>query len=152
MSMLLPLVLLLALAPSVEAAGTLRVGGAAFPHDHPCPSEHANSEQRVRNLLSSPLLPELRARYALGTASAENIQLLTSARDRDTCRALWRALEESGTNLSPGDYVSFYRSGSTFFVPITRHRPGPPGVVQLDGSSSLDVYDASFQLVGRFGT
>jgi hypothetical protein len=151
-SILLSLFVWLALAPSAESASFLRGGSPTFPRYHPCPSEHANSETRVRNLLSSPLLPEMRARYALGSASAENVQLLTSAHDRDTCRALWAALAESGTSLAPGDQVSFYRSGDTFFVPITRsRRPGAAGAVQLDGSSSLDVYDAGFRLIGRFG-
>lgn len=141
--------LFLSLAP-VAAPASFASDPALLQHDR-CPAGNANSETRVRNLLSSPLLPEIRARFDLGTASAENIQLLTSTRDRETCRALWAALAESGTSLSPADQVSFYRSGDTFFVPITRSRPSAPGVVQLDGYSSLDVYDAEFQLVGRFG-
>lgn len=117
-----------------------------------CPPAHANSAVRVRSFLSSPLLPEVRARYDLGTASPQDIILLMSDRDIETCRALWKALDENGTVLAPGDHVSFYRSGSTFFVPITRQRqPRRPTVVQLDGSSSLDAYDADYQLIGRFG-
>lgn len=117
-----------------------------------CPPAHANSAVRVLNFLSSPLLPEVRARYDLGTASPQDISLLMSDRDIETCRALWKALNENGTALAPGDHVSFYRSGSTFFVPITRQRqPRRPTVVQLDGSSSLDAYDAGYQLIARFG-
>ncbi len=61
-------------------------------------------------------------------------------------------METSGTKLEPGDAVSFYRSGDTYFVPVSRHRrPAEPGLVQLDGFSSLDVYDSAYALVGRFG-
>lgn len=117
-----------------------------------CPPAHAQSAERVRNLLSSPLLPEMQKRYDLGTASVSDVRLLTNARDRDTCRALWEALRLTETAIGPEDRVSFYRSGDTFFVPISRtRRPGRPGVVSLDGYSSLDVYDSSFRLVGRFG-
>lgn len=117
-----------------------------------CPAAYEHSGARVHNLLSSPLLPQLRAQFNFGTASPSDVQLLTNQRDRDTCRALWEALHASGTDLSGGDRVTFYRSGDTFFVPISRsRRPGRPGAVQLDGFSSLDVYDSAFRLVGRFG-
>jgi hypothetical protein len=141
MSILLLLALSLAGPP-----GTMATAGGG------CPPAHPNAAQRVQNLLASPLLPEMRARYDLGTASASDIRLLTNQRDRETCRALRAALDATGTDLAPGDRVSFYRSGDTFFVPISRNRrPGRPGVISLDGYSSVDVYDAEFRLVGRFG-
>lgn len=127
------------------------------PIEHPmiqrgCPPEHRNAAMRVRNLLTSPLLPELKNRYDLGTASADDTHLLTNRNDREVCQALWEAIEASGTDLSAGDHVTFYRSGDTFFVPIKRHRrPGRPGTIQLDGFSSLDVYSSEYRLVGRFG-
>lgn len=128
---------------------------AARSHQEPaqrgCPPDHRNSGIRIRTLLGSPLLGEMRSRFDLGTASVDDIQLLTNDRDLDTCRALWKAVETSGTNLSPGDEVTFYRSGDTFFVAVTRHRPVQPGVIRLDGTSSVDVYDPAYTLVGRFG-
>jgi limonene-1,2-epoxide hydrolase len=126
--------------------------GAGFVAGESCPPAHGQSETRVRNLLSSPLLPEMAARFNIGTASASDVRLLTNRGDLETCRALWNALASSGTELSAEDRVTFYRSGDTFFVPISRsRRPGTPGAIQLDGYSSLDVYDAEFRLVGRFG-
>jgi hypothetical protein len=126
--------------------------GAGFVAGENCPPAHAQSETRVRNLLSSPLLPEMAARFNIGTASASDVRLLTNRGDLETCRALWNALASSGTELSAEDRVTFYRSGDTFFVPISRsRRPGTPAAIHLDGYSSLDVYDAEFRLVGRFG-
>lgn len=116
-----------------------------------CPAVHADAEGRIRTLLTGPFLPELRARFDLGSATAEHIEPLTTESDLATCRALWQAVRTSGTNLSPGDRVSFYRSGNRLFVPIEREPPPAPGVViRLDGNSSVDVYDAEYRLVGRF--
>lgn len=144
--MLIFLVLALAGEPAAGAPNEREAGGES------CPPAHQQSAARVRNLLSSPLLPEMRERFSLGTASASDVHLLTNQRDRDTCRALWDGLQANGTRLGAGDRVTFYRSGDTYFVPISRsRRPGKPGVLQLDGYSSLDVYDSAFRLVGRFG-
>ncbi|HEX6041307.1 hypothetical protein [Longimicrobium sp.] len=130
----------------------LTLAGEPQPAGESCPPAHEQSAERVRTLLSSPLLLQMRERYNLGTASAPDVRLLTNERDRDTCRALWEALRSTTTELGPEDRVTFYRSGDTFFVPILRsRRPGPPGGVGLDGYSSLDVYDSSLRLVGRFG-
>ncbi len=116
-----------------------------------CPAAHPDAEPRVRTLLTGPFLPQLRAQFDLGSATAAHIEPLTDDRDAATCRALWQAVRTSGTNLSTADHVSFYRSGDRYFVPIRRERPHAPGVViRLDGPSSVDVYDAEFQLVGRF--
>jgi hypothetical protein len=151
--LLLPLLVVLAgkpVAPSagLDSATQMRPGLI----QRGCPPDDRNSGSRVRTLLTSPLIAEMRSRFDLGTASADDIQLLTNDRDLDTCRALWNALEESRTNLSPGDHVSFYRSGDTYFVPISRHRrPAKAGMIRLGGFSSLDVYDAAYALVGRFG-
>jgi hypothetical protein len=100
--------------------------------------------------LSSPLLPEMRARFNLGTASIEDITLLKMPESGPVCAALWQAIRGNGTELSPGDHVSFYRSGDKFFVPIRRSRPTRPGTIQIDGRSSLDVYDSEYRLIGRF--
>jgi hypothetical protein len=116
----------------------------------PCPPPHRNGDLSVRLFLSSPLLPEMRARFNLGTASIDDVQLLKMPEAGLACAALWRAVEENGTELSPGDHVSFYRSGDRFFVPIRRPRPTRPGTIQIDGRSSLDVYDSEYRLVGRF--
>lgn len=150
MSILLFLVLALAGEPVAVVADQQ---GAGVVAGEGCPSAHGRSALRVRNLLTSPLQTEMRARYNLGTASASDVQLLTEQRDGETCRALWAALHSTGTSLTEGDRVSFYRSGDTFFVPISRGRrpSGRPGVIQLDGYSSVDVYDSEFRLVGRFG-
>lgn len=146
MSMLLFLVLALAGEPVTGAPNEQEARGES------CPPAHQQSAARVRNLLSSPLLPEMRKRFSLGTASVSDVQLLTSQRDRNTCRALWDGLQANGTNLAAGDRVTFYRSGDTYFVPISRsRRPARPGVLRFDGYSSLDVYDSAFRLVGRFG-
>lgn len=116
-----------------------------------CPPEHRNARVRVGNLLGSPLLPEVRARFDLGTASPEDVQLLRNPHDRATCDLLWRALEAEGPELAPGDAVTFFRSGDSYFVPIARRSQAPAGIVRLDGRSSLLVYDAGFRLVGQFG-
>lgn len=149
--------LLLSLATSVSVGSPTRSapGHAESFYAHPdaCPPAHPRAEARVRSILSSPLLPEMRARLDLGTASAADVQLLTTAEDRDACNALWEAMHANGTDLRPGDKVTFYRSGDTFFVPIAREprQPLPPGTVRLDGAggSSLDVYDPEYRLVGR---
>jgi hypothetical protein len=147
MSIIPVLLALLATAPPAVVPDS---DGLAFGGH--CPSAQPLDATRVRNLLTTPLLPELRARFDLGTATADRIEPLTNERDLETCRALWQAVRASGTNLSPGDVVSFFRSGDRFFVPIRREPPRAPGVViRLDGYSSLDVYDAEFRLVGRFG-
>lgn len=146
------ILILAALAGEAAAAAPPERLGGGYQAGESCPPAHGRSAERVQNLLSSPLLPEMRARYNLGTASASDVQLLTDPRDRDTCRLLWEAMHAAQTGLEAGDRISFYRSGDTFFVPITRsRRPARPGVVQLDGYSSLDVYDSTFTLVGRFG-
>ena len=145
MSFLVPLAVavFLAATPSVVPNG----GGGGGD----CPAVHADAEPRIRTLLTTPFLPELRARFDLGSATAEHIEPLVNDRDIATCRGLWQAVRTSGTNLSPGDSVSFYRSGDRFFVPIKREPPHAPGVViRLDGNSSVDVYDAEYRLVGRF--
>lgn len=130
-------------------AATLDPARPAVRHD--CPAAQPDAEGRVRTLLTSPLLPELRARFDLGTAAADSIRLLTDEWDAGTCRALWDALRATDTDLAPGDRVSFYRSGDRFFVPVVRERaPAPGAVIRLDGPSSLDVYDSGFRLIGRF--
>jgi len=106
----------------------------------------------VRNLLTTPFISELRARFDLGSATADHIEPLADERYAETCRRLWEAVRTSGTKLASGDRLSFYRSGDRFFVPINREPPPAEGVVlRLDGYSSVDVYDAGFRLVGRFG-
>jgi hypothetical protein len=115
-----------------------------------CPPDHGFAAWRIGNILNSPLLPDLRARFDLGTASAEDVRLLTNREDRETCVRLWEALEASGTKLNPADEVSFYQSGNVYFVPVTLRPQLPPGVVRLDGGSALHVYDADFRLIGRF--
>jgi hypothetical protein len=148
MRMLLYVSLALAVAPITVSAGR---ADAVVGLEH-CPPSHPNSASRVQNLLGSPLLPQMRTRYDLGTASASDIRLLTDEHDRETCRALWTAVHAAETSLSAGDRISFYRSGDTFFVPISRsRRPSARGTVQLDGYSSLDVYDSGYRLIGRFG-
>lgn len=132
--------MLVALSGSAEAGAT----------GENCPAAYERSELRIHGLLSSPLAPEMRRRFDLGTSSADDVNLLTNSRDRETCLALWQAVRASGTVLSPGDRVAFYRSGDTFFVPISRKRTGRPGAIQFDGNSSLDVYNSRFQLVARF--
>ena len=117
-----------------------------------CPAEHPRSAARVRIFLTNPLLPELRNRFDLGTASADDVRLLDGADDRETCAALWNALEETADALASEDQVTFYRSGDRFLVPITRYRPAQPGVVRLDGPGALHVYDAEYRLIGRFAT
>jgi hypothetical protein len=150
MSILLFLVLALSAGPGANVA---EQQGASVVAGEGCPPAHRQSAMRVRNLLTSPFVAEMRARYNLGTASASDVQLLTVQRDAETCRALWDAVHSTGTSLTAEDHVSFYRSGDTYFVPISRtRRPSrTPGVVQLDGYSSVDVYDSQFRLVGRFG-
>jgi hypothetical protein len=130
----------------VALSGSTKAGAAG----ENCPPAYERSEMRVHGLLSSPLAPEMRRRFDLGTSSADDVHLLANSRDRETCVTLWQAVRASGTVLSPGDRVAFYRSGDTFFVPISRKRAGRPGAIQLDGNSSLDVYNSRFQLVGRF--
>lgn len=100
----------------VALSGATEVGGMA----ENCPAAYERAEIRIHGLLSSPLAPEMRRRFNLGTASADDVQLLTNSRDRETCLALWQAVSASGTVLSPGDRVAFYRSGDSFFVPISR--------------------------------
>jgi hypothetical protein len=152
MTMLLMLVTMSLSALAGRTTPSVVGDDAAVAAGDTCPTPHGRAAERVRMLLSSPLAPEMRARYNLGTASASDVRLLTDQHDRVTCEALWNALEATGTNLSPGDRVSFYRSGDTFFVPVSRsRRPAQPGAVQLDGYSSLDVYDSTYRLVGRFG-
>lgn len=115
-----------------------------------CPPEHRNARLRIQNLLGSPLFPEIRARFGLGTASAEDVRLLSNPDDRETCVRLWEAMEANGTGLAPSDAATFFQSGNRYLVPISRRPPLPPGVVRLDGGSSLYVYDADFRLIGRF--
>ncbi len=141
--------LLMALFGAATSSMTVPNGGNVAGGD--CPSVHAEAKPRILNLLNTPFLPELRARFDLGTAHPGDIEPLTDDRDAATCRALWQAVRTSGTRLSSGDGVSFYRSGNRFFVPIKRDHPSAPGVViRLDGNSSVDVYDAAYRLVGRF--
>lgn len=118
---------------------------------NPCPTPEPDAQARIHRLLTTPLIAELRARYDLGTAAAEDVRLLTNERDALTCEALRNAVDRNGSNLAEGDRVTFFRSGDRFFVPVTRERaPGPPGTIHLDGYSSLDVYDSEFRLIGRF--
>ena len=142
----------LPLGSNPEPAGPTLFSDTAIAGPHPCPREHPRSAARVRIFLTNPLLPELRSRFDLGAARAEDVRLLGEADDRETCAALWNALEETADALAPGDQVTFYRSGDRFLVPITRYRPAQPGVVRLDGPSALHVYDAEFRLIGRFAT
>jgi hypothetical protein len=134
---------LLGLPPS--DAPDASVGGDA------CPPEHRNARLRVGNLLGSPLLPEIRARFDLGTASADDVRLLRNPGDRETCALLWEALERDGVTLAPAEAATFFRSGDVFLVPVSRRSQAPAGAVRLDGRSALFVYDAEFRLVGRFG-
>lgn len=144
--------LVLALVGGEPPASVPAVPRRGITAGESCPPAHDQSAERVRTLLSSPLLPQMRTRFNLGTASALDVHLLTNPRDGAACRALWEALESAGTHLGAGDRVSFYRSGDTYFVPISRsRRPGKPGAIQLDGYSSLEVYDPALRLVGRFG-
>jgi hypothetical protein len=152
MTTLFPLLAALAAAPAGTPAGGGAHGLERGGIQGECPAPQANAAGRIRTLLTTPFLAELKARFDLGTAAADDIQPLTNATDRETCRALWDAVRTGGTDLEPGDRVSFYRSGDRFFVPITRERPAAPNaVIRLDGYSSLDVYDAEYRLVGRFG-
>jgi len=149
MSPLLPLLLSFALRLSVDAAETATVPRTLRPSDA-CPAAHEGAETIVRSFLSNARLPVVRERYNLGTASSEDVQLLTTSRDRGTCDALWAAIRGNRTDLSPSDQVSFLRSGNMLFVSIDRSRRNArPGVTLLDGNSSLDVYDADYQLIVR---
>ena len=129
------------------AAGPNDVGTRAQPA---CPADHELARQRIGNLLGSPLLPEMRARFDLGTASVDDVRMLSEPGDRDACVRLWEAMEANGTGLGPSDTATFFQSGNRYFVPVSRHSQLPPGVVRLDGPSSLDVYDNDFRLIGRF--
>jgi hypothetical protein len=157
-TMLISLTFLALLAASVPAATSDRAGTMPEPQriasrQDACPPEHGWAESSVRKFLSNPLLPELqeRARFTVGTASVDDVRLLTSERDGEACGALWTAIRGNGTDLLPGDAITFYRSGGMYFVPIDRDsRTARPGVIQLDGNSSLDLYDAEFRLVARF--
>jgi hypothetical protein len=117
-----------------------------------CPPAYRSSELRVYSFLTNPLLPLALERNGLdlGTASSEQIQLLTDAEDREICDALWTAIQASQTDLSPSDQLAFYRSGNRFFVAIRRSgRNARPGVTQLDGNSTLDLYDDEYRLIAR---
>lgn len=113
-----------------------------------CPPATEYSEGRVRIVLFSSLIDEMRARFDLGSASGDDIQLLENDRDRATCNALWRALDDDGIRLHPGDAVTFYRSGNRYFAPVSRRLPDQG--VRLDGGSFLAIYDDQFRLIGRF--
>ena len=142
--------LMLAVVLGLSSSGvTVQPGAVADPDTIGCPPVHGRSEGRVQMVLSSPFLPEMRERFNLGTSSVESIRLLTDEQDRAVCRDLWRAVIRNGTRLPDDAELTFYKSGDTFFVPITRDKP-PPGVVRLDGTSTLDIYDAELHLVGRF--
>ena len=116
----------------------------------PCPAANPEGAVRVQRLLQSPHIPELRRRFDLGTASADDVTPLTAAPDHAACDALWSAVAATDEPLRPGDSIGFYRSGDTYFVPIRRYRAPQPGVTYLDGRSALHVYDANFELIGKF--
>ena len=139
---------LIALLISITTpALTARAAFASEPEA--CPAPHRFAELRVMNLLGSSPWPDW---VDMGKASAADVQLLTNARDRELCDTLWAAMRENGTDLRPGDQVTFYRSGDRYLVPIKRlpRRPLPPGTTQLGGDSTLDIYDSEYRLIGRF--
>jgi len=139
----------LALSPMpVASAPASDANDTATRLESACPPEHRNARLRIGNLLGSPLWPEIRARFDFGTASVEDVRLLSNPDDREMCVRLFEAMEADGTVLAPGDKVTFFKSGNRYLIPIARHRP--PGVIRLDGPSSLDVYDADFRIIGRF--
>jgi len=133
------------LAPSAPANDA---NDRATRLESPCPPEHRDARLRIGNLLGSPLWPRIQARFDFGTASVEDVRLLSNPDDRETCVRLWEAMEADGTLLAPADKVTFFMSGNRYLVPIARHQPA--GVIRLDGRSSLDVYDADFRIIGRF--
>lgn len=124
---------------------------AASRDQSACPAPEVRAERRVKNLLSLPRFPEATARFGLGTVSAAEMRPLTSEKDLATCRALWSAVQSQPRPLSAGDQVSFYRSGDTFFVPITPRRPAKPGTVRIGEYSMIEVYDREYRFVARFG-
>jgi hypothetical protein len=134
--------LALALVPTTGAAGGV-VGEA-------CPPPLPRAEARVQHLLRIPGIRDLPERFDLGTAAPEDLRVLTSTRDRDTCLALRQALRAAGTNLREGDAVSFFRSGNRYFAPITPG-PGEPGVIRIGERGGIEVYDLQFRLMARFG-
>ena len=115
----------------------------------PCPSPPHDTAIPVRIFLNSPLLPEARARFDLGTATPDDIRLLSEPMDHGTCETLWSLIDPA--DIEPGDRVEFYRSGDTYFVPVLKsRRPSTPGIVQLDGYSFMLIFTPDFRLVGRF--
>lgn len=114
-----------------------------------CPAVERNAEVRVRNVLGSPLIAEIRKHVDLGTADLGDVEVLRNPEHREICEGLWAALSDGEAPLGPSDAVSFYRSGNRYFVPIARR--APPGVIRLDGPSSLNVYDTEYRLIARLG-
>jgi hypothetical protein len=151
---LLSLLLLLVGDPRPEVTPRVRVADDMDERER-CPPLYERSEVRVYSFLSNPLLPQVleRNKLDLGTASSGQIQLLTDQDDRRACEALWKAIVANGTDLRPIDQLAFYRSGDRYLVPINRGlRDLKPGVLRLDGGSSLDMYDLGFNLIARFSS
>ncbi|MBB4636421.1 hypothetical protein [Longimicrobium terrae] len=150
MGTVIPLLVLLSVSPHVaRGSGFTDAPQAPAVAEGGCPAPETDAEARIRRLLTTPLIADLRARYDFGTATADTVLLLTDECDRRTCDSLRTAIVESGANLTEKDRISFYRSGNRFLVPVSRHRE-VTGTVHFDGHSSVDIYDADFRLVGRF--
>lgn len=113
-----------------------------------CPADHQLAKPRIQNLLGSPRFPEIRTRFDFGTASLQDLRLLTNPGDHETCGRLWEAMATDGITPPPTDSVTFFKSGNRYMVPVTS--TPPLGVIRLDGPSGVNVYDASFRLIGRF--
>lgn len=114
-----------------------------------CPAGNADAMWRIRNVLGSPLIAEMRQHVDLGTASLAEVRPLRLPEDREACVKLWEALDAEGTVLQAADAISFYRSGDRYFVPISRRPPTRPGTIRLDGASAVHLYDAEYRLIAR---
>jgi hypothetical protein len=139
MKLLILLVLALSPASPPVARDTLRS----------CPAPQERADSRIRAVLNGPFIAEIRARFDLGTASPDSIQLLTNVGDRQRCSAMWEVIDRERIPISPGDLMSFHRSGDRLFV-VYRERPPPPGTIRIDGRSFVMVVDDRLRVIGRF--